>query len=201
MIYIASDIHLGHFNILKYCPERNVIPYDGIREITHADVSAMNELIITNWNSIITTEDTVFILGDFLMGIVANSIPLIRRLNGSKILIRGNHDKTLSKLIKNDSSLSDLFESVHDYYEYFHMHDGKNRMICMSHFPMRHWHGQNAGSIMLHGHLHGSPCDVPGRIKDVGIDTNNLRPYLLDDVVAEMMKIESFEEHHKEGNL
>jgi len=53
------------------------------------------------------------------------------------------------------------------------------------------------GSWFLHGHLHGSRCGVPGRIKDVGIDTNNLFPYRMDDVVKEMLKIPVREGHHE----
>ena len=201
--WITSDIHFSHKNILKYCPHRMKSSFIGDmndmtpEEITEA-VDIMNEYIIKNWNILVSKDDTVFILGDVAMGQIKDAPALISRLNGNKILILGNHDKTLKKLIKNDDCLSDLFVSIHDYYEYSHVYNGKKVMLCMSHFPMRHWNSQNQGTLMLHGHLHGSPCDVPGRIKDVGLDTNYLFPYLLDDVIEELLKIELIEEHHKE---
>jgi calcineurin-like phosphoesterase family protein len=108
---------------------------------------------------------------------------------------------TLKKLIKNDESLSDLFMGIHDYYEYtFTRETGKPTKVklIMSHYPMMHWNGQGHGSLMLHGHLHGSPCSVKGRVKDIGLDTNNLFPYNLASVVEELCKIEVTYDHHGE---
>lgn len=199
--YISSDIHFNHLNVLKYCPHR-WLDYDGFSPPDWDSVSLMNEKIISNWNSMITPDDEVWILGDCAMGKIENAPPLIRRLNGSKHLVLGNHDKTLHKLIKaNPDTLSDLFVSIQSYKEISHKFGGKKHMICLSHFPMRFWNncGSTPSSLHLHGHLHGSPCDVPGRIKDIGMDTNNLFPYLLDDVVESLLKIEVKEHHH--GNL
>lgn len=201
--FVTSDIHLNHKSIIKYCPHRVHSSYCGdvndmSIEETNEAIDIMNTYIIKNWNSEVSKDDTVFILGDVAMGQIKNSPPLIRQLNGNKILILGNHDKTLNKLIRNDETLSDLFVSVHDYYEYSHVYNGKKVMMCMSHYPMRFWNSKNQGTLMLHGHLHGSHCDVPGRIKDVGMDTNNLFPYFLDDVIEELLKIEFLEEHHND---
>jgi len=195
--FITSDIHFNHISILKYNSTSR--GYDcNLGQPDWPDVEEMNDKIIKNWNSLVSDNDIVFILGDVAMGKIIDAPNLIRQLNGKKKLISGNHDITLKKLIKNNESYNDLFESIHDYYEYSHVHNNKKVMMCMSHFPMRHWHGQNRGTLMLHGHLHGSRCDVPGRIKDVGLDTNNLFPYLLDDVIEELLKIEVMEEHHKD---
>jgi calcineurin-like phosphoesterase family protein len=54
----------------------------------------------------------------------------------------------------------------------------------------------NQGTLMIHGHLHGNPSGLTGRIKDVGIDTNNLFPYRLDAVVNELLKIDVVRDHH-----
>lgn len=202
-VYVVSDIHFSHKNILKYCSHRMKSSFIGdvndmtAEEITEA-IDIMNEHIIKNWNSLVSKEDNVFILGDVAMGQIKDAPALISQLNGNKILILGNHDKTLKKLIKSNDGLSNLFVSMYDYYEYSHIYNGKKIMICMSHYPMRFWNSKNQGTLMLHGHLHGSPCDVPGRIKDVGLDTNNLFPYLLDNVIEELLKIEFMEEHHKD---
>ena len=78
--WFTADTHFGHKNIIKYCNR----PF---KDITH-----MNETIIKNWNSKVSTEDVVFHLGDFsMMGGAVNKF--ITRLNGHIIWIQGNHDK------------------------------------------------------------------------------------------------------------
>ena len=55
MIYCTSDCHFNHKNILSYEPQSR--PFATIEE--------MNETIISNWNSVVTAEDEVWVLGDF----------------------------------------------------------------------------------------------------------------------------------------
>ena len=79
-------MHLGHFNIIKYCNR----PFTNVND--------MNNLIIDNWNKVIRDEDTVINLGDLGFGFhKLESEDLKKRicsLKGKvKILIRGNHDK------------------------------------------------------------------------------------------------------------
>ena len=207
-VWIASDIHLSHRNILQYCPHRVDASFTG--DIKSADdheinflIDLMNEKIISNWNSLINPDDTVFILGDVAMGKIALAPPLIRRLNGRKHLVAGNHDKTLTKLIGGDPSLSDLFVLIKDYHEISHALPGinqKKNMICMSHFPFLHFNGQNIGNLHLHGHLHSAPENrfrLGKRMMDVGIDGNNLHPYLLDDVVRQCLVFPFGNSHHE----
>ena len=66
----------------------------------------------------------------------------------------------------------------------------------MMHYPLSSWNGMGQGTLMLHGHTHGTPTGLTGRIKDVGLDTNNLFPYKLDDVVNELLKIDVTRSHH-----
>jgi len=201
--WICSDLHINHRQIVKYCPIRVSPKFLGDVNVATDEeidylISEMNEKIISNWNSLVLPGDDVYILGDVAMGKIVNAPPLIRRLNGKKYLVSGNHDVSLKKLINNNPELDNLFIWVKDYHEMTHQFEDKKYMLRMSHFPFRHWSHQNQGSMMIHGHLHGSPCDVPGRIIDVGIDTNNLYPYLLDTVVERLSHISSFEEHHKD---
>jgi calcineurin-like phosphoesterase family protein len=196
--WIASDLHINHRQIPKYCPKRATgIVYDALSEDELTEVvDDMNERIINNWNELIAPGDDVYILGDVAMGQIKFAPPLIRRLNGKKFLIAGNHDEKLIQNIGKDSSLNDLFVNIKDYHEMGHSVDGEKVKLCMSHFPFRHWNGQNRGAIMAHGHLHDSPCDVPGRIFNVGIDNNDLKPFKLDDVVRKMLLITEFGNHH-----
>lgn len=201
---IASDIHFSHRNILQYCPQRVDASFTGdIKTATEAEIDVlvdlMNENIISNWNEMVEPDDEVFILGDVAMGKIVNAPPLIRRLNGRKHLVDGNHDTSLMKLIQKDESLSDLFVWVKNRHEMAHSLPGKNvkkNSLFFSHFPHASWPSMNQGVIHFHGHLHGSPSGVTGRIFDVGIDTNNLRPYLMDDVVEKMLQVDLIRNHH-----
>ena len=192
-VFITSDIHLNHRNILQYCPHR------GGPEVTDENVDKMNEMIIRNWNSMITPNDEVFILGDVAMGRIDKAPDLIRRLNGIKYLVRGNHDKTLTRVNEDGTRYSDdLFVWVRDYFEYTHKVDGKKYSMSMSHFPFASWNGMNRSSIHFHGHTHGSPTGVTGRTMDVGMDTNGMFPYTMDEAVRRMAKIEVMRDHHSE---
>ena len=54
MNFYIGDPHLGHEAIIRLCNR----PF--------ADVDEMNEAIVCNWNSAVTNQDTVYVLGDFI---------------------------------------------------------------------------------------------------------------------------------------
>ena len=56
MEWITADLHLGHGNIIKYCNR----PFN--------DVNHMNVMLVNNWNSVVSDDDVVFVLGDLSMG-------------------------------------------------------------------------------------------------------------------------------------
>lgn len=82
-IFIASDLHFNHENIIKYSNR----PFK--------DTQEMNAKLIVNWNKAVTPEDTVYFLGDFSFG--RHSITYDRnffnQLNGHKKIVLGNHDR------------------------------------------------------------------------------------------------------------
>ena len=83
-IYLISDTHFNHANIIKYCNR----PF--------SDVEEMNKTIIKDWNNVVRYNDTVYFLGDLILSKnkgkrareLINSI-----LNGNITIIKGNHDK------------------------------------------------------------------------------------------------------------
>ena len=182
--WITSDIHLNHANILQYCGGRG------------STVPEMNEKIISNWNSVVKPGDLVTIVGDVAMGIIKEAPALIRSLNGSKHLVKGNHDHGLCRLPEIDS----LFDSIRDYKEITHSKDGIKHKIVLCHFPLYSWVGQHYGVMHCHGHLHSPPDKVhlfpERRILDVGLDGNNLFPRKLDDVVDLLSRIKISKNHH-----
>lgn len=86
-VFFTSDTHFGHANIIKYCAR----PYSSVEE--------MNRDLIERWNSVVGPLDTIYHLGDFSLGKVDPS-DILRKLNGKrKILIRGNHDRSLERMM------------------------------------------------------------------------------------------------------
>lgn len=75
-----------------------------------------------------------------------------------------------------------LFTSVSNYLE-LRFGKGKGDFIVMSHYAMRVWNKSHHGSIMLHGHSHGSlPSYDNYRTMDVGYDVRPT-PFSLDEIV------------------
>ena len=166
MIYFTSDLHLGHKNIIKYTDR----PF--------SNVETMNKILIDNYNDVVKQDDTVYILGDLTYRAKkTETYNLIKKLNGRKILIRGNHD------IKYDES---LFEKISD----FEVIQYNRKKFCLMHDPMVSWPGSNHGSIQLHGHVHSTMHDNIININnkvyryDVGVDANNYYPVSIDDVLS-----------------
>ena len=82
--YVVSDTHFNHENVIRYSNR----PY--------ASVEEMNEALIANWNNVVKPEDVVICLGDFALGNKDDIPGIVARLNGMKILVRGNHDRSKS---------------------------------------------------------------------------------------------------------
>lgn len=88
MIYAIADNHMNHKNILKYQPNR---VFNSIKE--------HDEFNIKQWNSVITVNDIVIHVGDIGFGTKDKLTELVGRLRGYKILIRGNHDGGIKRML------------------------------------------------------------------------------------------------------
>ena len=184
MIYFTSDTHFWHKAIIQYCNR----PW--------ANPEEMNEGLISNWNSRVRPDDTVYHLGDFAFSGGGKAGAIFDRLHGFKHLIKGNHDnKQICKL---------PWHSVHDYrtlrpIEYVVEETGdllKTPQIVLMHFPILSWENMHHGSWHLHGHCHGSL--VPRGLRlDVGVDPSGLYPMSLVEIAA-WMQMQVFEkvDHH-----
>ncbi|WP_034907890.1 phosphoesterase [Campylobacter ureolyticus] len=88
MIYFTSDLHLGHKNIMKYCPNfRNF-----------QSVDEMDDYLVYLWNKTVTPDDEIYNLGDFsFYNSVEKTEQILTRLNGKHSLVLGNHDNLINK--------------------------------------------------------------------------------------------------------
>jgi calcineurin-like phosphoesterase family protein len=161
-------------------------------------VEEMNEALIKNWNVVVQPTDTVYHLGDFAFLPYDKLKRIARRLNGTKHLILGNHDK---EIIKNRSDLlsSGTFDSIQNYFELRH----EGQFIVLFHYGQRVWNKSHHGSIHLYGHSHGSLPPF-GRSVDVGVDckeiTADYRPVSFDEVIRYMNKREFISVDHHGGD-
>lgn len=112
----------------------------------------MEEVIINNWNSIVKAEDTTYILGDFCWDKEDEWKRILKLLNGSKVLILGNHD------LKNMSfDLKRMFQDIKNYKE---ITDDKKHII-MCHYPIFCYKASyNPDVYMLHGHVHNRTTEA-----------------------------------------
>lgn len=97
MVYFTADLHLGHQNIIKYCDR----PFDTADD--------MNTALIDNWNKKVSSDDKVFVLGDFALGSSKDIIKWGRALKGNKTLILGNHDRA-TKSVYLDAGFSEVIK-------------------------------------------------------------------------------------------
>lgn len=163
--FVSSDLHIQHHNILGYCNR----PYK--------DVDHMNESLILNWNSVVNPDDTIFVIGDMMMGRKENWKKYITRLNGFKVLVRGNHDG-LPEFMKS-CGFDEVYEDL--YVEY------RGNTYWMNHYPLQDLpdhRGFDRGKplkefqVALNGHVHDK-WKWNGQSLNVGVDVWNYTPITL----------------------
>lgn len=167
MDYFISDMHLQHEKII------------GLNNRPFSDVDEMTKVMINNWNSIVTNDDTVYILGDYYYGnSVGQFIDITTKLNGHKHLLIGNHDEIITNIDK--SILDSLFESISEQKEIVI----NNKNIILNHYPYEdgYWKGY-PNSIHLHGHKHSKQNKMNSLKYDVGVDANNFFPVSIEYIL------------------
>lgn len=152
-VFLISDTHFGHANIIKYA-ER---PFDSVEE--------MNEAMVENWNSVVKQGDKVYHLGDVTMN--SKSLDILSRLNGRKVLIKGNHDTQKLK-----------FYTPH-FYDIRGSHELDN--FILTHIPVALEQSARYPQGNIHGHLHEKNMDNHWYI-NVSVEQINYTPIAFDDI-------------------
>ena len=172
-VFLVSDTHFGHAGVCRFThpdnPEVKLRPWDNADE--------MDEEMIRRWNDRVRPTDKVYHLGDVVIN--RKALKTLHRLNGDKVLIRGNHD---------------IFPDV-EYREYFRelrAYHVMNGMI-LSHIPI---HPESLGrfGVNIHGHLHASrvkmePVGKHGipvidpQYHCVCVEQTDFTPILFEDVI------------------
>jgi calcineurin-like phosphoesterase family protein len=191
MDWFTSDTHFCHDNIIKYCNR----PF--------SDVDQMNEALIDNWNGCVQPGDNIYHLGDFGTYKDLSSIEkIIKRLNGNKFLVAGNHD--YSKFI---NQCGKYFKKISDI-DSIKIKDTTAtngvQIVFLSHYGMRVWDKSHFGSWCLFGHSHNR-LPPHGLSVDVGVDSTYItgkaeyRPFSYKEIRTFMSTQNIFFEVGKNG--
>ena len=131
-VFLTSDTHFGHAGVCRFTEANGITK---IRPWTDPD--EMDEEMIKRWNDTVRPNDKVYHLGDVVIN--RRSLKTLHRLNGDKVLIRGNHD------IFRDDEYREYFRELRAY----HVMNG----MILSHIPV---HEASLGRFgtNIHGHLH-----------------------------------------------
>jgi len=171
-VFLVSDTHFGHTGVCRFV--RN----DGVTKLRPWDTAEeMDEFMVKAWNERVRPTDKVYHLGDVVIN--RKALGIMRRLNGDKVLIRGNHD------IFRDDDYREHFRELRAY----HVMNG----MILSHIPI---HSESLGrfGVNIHGHLHANRVMLPGfngKITDivdvryhcVCVEQTDFAPILFEDVI------------------
>jgi calcineurin-like phosphoesterase family protein len=177
-VFLVSDTHFGHTGVCRFTRSDGVTklrPWDSAEE--------MDEEMVRRWNERVKPTDKVYHLGDVVIN--RKALGIMRRLNGDKVLIRGNHD------IFKDDDYREHFRDLRAY----HVMNG----MILSHIPI---HPESLGrfGVNIHGHLHANRvmrptrtleefiahgCEtIDERYHSVCVETTDFAPILFEEVIA-----------------
>lgn len=168
--FIVSDTHFGHWGVTKFLRKDGepLRPWDNIYD--------MDEALIQNWNNTVGPKDKVYHLGDFVIN--RRALKVGERLNGDKILIKGNHD------IFRLNEYSQYFRDIRAY----HVMTGLG--IFFSHVPIHESQLERFGTN-VHGHLHSNRVmkddQIDPRYLCVCVEHTDFKPIALDDVKTRIL--------------
>jgi calcineurin-like phosphoesterase family protein len=178
--FFTSDLHFGHANAIRF----NKRPF---RDLEH-----MEETMIKRWNAKVKPEDKVIVVGDFSLGCGKPRLrEILSQLNGTKILVKGNHDYTNAEMVTAGFDFSCDFmqikianELVSISHYPFKASKAKNFMYKILHklFPKKFYKPRffafqkpNDGGFLIHGHTHDK-LKVNGKQIHVGVDAWGFEP-------------------------
>lgn len=179
--FVISDTHFGHE---KTCTEFK--REDGSPLRPFASAEEMDEAMVERWNARVRPNDKVYHLGDVVIN--RKALHVLHRLNGDKVLIKGNHD-----IFK----LSDYTEHFRDIRAY-HVLNG----MIFSHVPV-HEESLARFGCNIHGHLHANRvmCDgaVDPRYFCACVEQTDFAPISLEEI-ADRIRAQGGHVGFKNGN-
>jgi calcineurin-like phosphoesterase family protein len=164
--WFSADQHFGHEAVLQFCDR----PF---KNIDH-----MDKMLIKNHNELVQPDEDVYYIGDFAWwgpqkaDRIGN---IIKKLNGKKHLILGNHDR-----LKPFTYIEYGFTSVHTSLS---LHEDK---FVLAHDPSVATI-LNRGQTLICGHVHQLFRQV-GNAYNVGVDVHDYKPVSLTQIISELFR-------------
>jgi calcineurin-like phosphoesterase family protein len=182
-VFLYSDPHFGHSGVCRFTRS------DGVTKLRPWDTpEEMDEELIKRFNDTVRPNDKVYFLGDVVIN--RRCLPTLARLNGDKVLIRGNHD------IFKDDEYREYFRELRAY----HVMNG----LILSHIPI---HEASLGRFgcNIHGHLHANRVmkasgvdpktgevlygnEIDPRYHNVCVEQTDFTPILFENVLKKIEK-------------
>ena len=153
--FVISDTHFGHTNSWEKFKLADGSP---LRPFTSTE--EMDETMIERWNAKVKPTDTVYHLGDVVIN--KKYLHLVSRLNGRKILVRGNHD-----IFGDDDYYNVGFEQIHGVRVFVDK-------FILSHIPLHPDCVTERFRVNVHGHLHANQV----KLSAIDMDTNATKKYI-----------------------
>jgi CxxC-x17-CxxC domain-containing protein len=160
-IFLISDLHLDHANIIKFCNR----PFKSLSE--------MNDFIVETWNKTVRKDDIVFFLGDMACGWGSRKTRFwLEKLNGNIFFVKGAHDK--SRHIKFYGKL------ILNY---------KGHRFLLIHNPQDAPHDWE--DWVIHGHTHNKNPEYPlvnknKKTINVSVELIGYKPISLKELLAKL---------------
>ena len=162
-IFVISDTHFGHDNILKFKDDKG----DHFRGDLFASADEMNDCIVSLWNDTVTEQDIVYHLGDVFFGDGHKVLPLLK---GRKRLVLGNHDNGKSKY------LQDCFQKITMWRMFTDMG------CVLTHVPIL-IPEKAKFKVNVHGHIHQNESPTAQHI-NVSCEAIRYRPVDLEELMS-----------------
>ena len=192
-VFLTSDTHFGHSGVCHFTNK------DGSKMRPWTDPDEMDEEMVKRWNETVRPNDKVYHCGDVVIN--RKALKIMSRLNGDKVLIRGNHD------IFRDDEYREHFRELRAY----HVMNG----MILSHIPI---HEASLGRFgcSIHGHLHANRVmkargvdartgdilysdEIDPRYYNVSVEQTDFAPILFEDVLKKI-KEQGGQVGFKDGN-
>ena len=176
MLFFTSDLHFNHDKEFVY----KARGFDSVED--------MNRAIIERWNSVVSSEDDVYVLGDLMLGDNEKGLRLIAQLNGKLHIMLGNHDTATRETLYTEScdNVYEVKYATVIKYGKFHFY--------LSHYPTLTAYGEHSkpslALINLFGHTHQKDCFFNGNpfVYHVGMDAHDCRPVPVEKIIEDVKK-------------
>ena len=169
-IWLASDTHFEH-------DKEFVWQARGFENVTK-----MNQAIIKNWNAVVDMEDTVYLLGDVMLGDRERGLYYLKQLKGNIYIAFGNHDT--------DGRIADYLKchNVRDVQMGYRIKVPGKRTAILTHYPTITDNMGDLRTLNFFGHTHQEDNFYQNypNMYHVGMDSHGCTPVLLEDALAEM---------------